>query len=1026
MRQKLLSCLTKTCLVLFLGCLGVSLFAQTRSISGTVVDAQGAPIFGASVVVVGNARVGTVTNEDGTFSISAVNGATISVSCIGYATETFVVGSQQNYKITLNDDAEFLEETVVIGYGVQRKSDVTGAIASLKSEDLSNRTSTDAIQAMQGKAAGVQIVNFSGAPGSSSSIQIRGYSSNSKTSPLMIVDGLKVKSIDYLDPENIASMEILKDAASAAIYGVEAGNGVILITTKSGSATKGSGRVFYNFQQTFQSIAHLPEMMNAKEWMDYMKLAGAANDATLEYDGHTDTRWSDYMFETGRMSRHTVGFQGGNDRGNLYVSLTSLTNNGIISGDKDVFNRLTGQINADYQINKWIQIGVTASIVKSLSRSVSEAQAAGVSLMSSILTYDPITPWSYPENAVPERITLWESQGYELPKDPATGQYYGASVFAGNSLIWHPAVMRDRTDAETNGFNLNGTAFVNLTPIKGLTITSRLGYRAGYSVNHTYNYKLFVNPTENQSFSINARSTTNLYYQWENFANYNFTIAQKHNINVMAGMSFQKNTSDYVYGNATELKSYEPNFRYLSNAVNNSQMSISGTPTESANMSYYGRIGWSYGNRYNIQANFRADAYDTSKLDRTHRWGYFPSVSAGWTLSNEKFMSGFKSATGISFIKLRASWGINGNVNALGSYQYSSTLSMSGGYNFGNGWVDAVAPSSVLPNPDISWETSHQTDIGLDLRAFRDRLTVGIDWYNKDTHDLLTSTAAPANTGATTVYVNAGIVNNHGTEFEISWKDNIGDFSYGISGNLATVHNKVVKGTSKDRVDGTSRWSSLPITYFEEGYPLWYMRTFVVDHIDQATGDAVYKDLDGNGKINGDDREMTGSGIPDFTYGITLNFGWKGFDLTVYGAGSQGNEMFFSMNRGDFFAQNTLREYYANAWQNASSTGYKYPRPNVSDNWIGMSDLRVYDASFFKIKQIQLGYNVPRKLLKKIALSSLRAYVSLDDWFTFTKYPGMDPETNAMGSSSNGSGLGIDFGSYPISRKLVFGVNVSF
>ena len=1005
-------------------------YAQNRTIRGTVVDTDGEPVIGAAVTVVGNTRIGAATDLNGAFSLNVPAGATISVESIGYKTQTFAVGNQSVFNVVLEEDTEMLEETVVIGYGVQKKSDVTGAIASLKSDDLMNRSSTDAIQAMQGKAAGVQIVNSSGAPGATSNIQIRGYSSNSKTTPLMIVDGLKVRSIDYLDPENIASMEILKDAASAAIYGVEAGNGVILITTKSGSGMQGTGRVFYNFQHTVQNIARTLDVMNAKDWMAYMKLAGAATDETLDYDGHTDMFWPDYMFETGHMERHTVGFQGGNDRGNLYVSLTSLRNNGIITGDKDVYNRLTGQINADYKINKWLQVGVTTSLVKNTSRSVSESTAPGTNLMGSILTYDPITPWSYPDSAVPERIRLWEAQGLELPKDPATGQYYGASVFAGNSLIWHPAVMRDRTDSETNGFNINGTAFVNLTPIKGLTVTSRLGYRAGYTVSHAYNPKIFVNPTENQSFSINARSTTTLYYQWENFANYNFTIAGKHNFNVMAGMSFQKNTSDYVYGNATELTSYAPNFRYLNNAVNNSQMSIQGQPSESANMSYYGRIGWSYGNRYNIQANFRADAYDTSKLDKNHRWGYFPSVSAGWTLSNEQFMAGFKEATGITFLKIRASWGINGNVNALGSYQYSSTLSVggraAGGYNLGSAYIDAVAPSSVLPNPNISWETSHQTDIGFDLRAFRDRLTLGFDWYNKDTHDLLTSTSAPANTGATTVYVNAGQVNNHGIEIEMAWKDNVGDFSYGISGNIATVNNKVVKGTSKDRVEGTSRWSSLPLTYFEEGYPMWYLRTYILDHIDQQTGEALYKDLDGNGQINGDDREFVGSGIPDFTYGLTINLAWKGFDFTVYGAGSQGAELFYSVNRGDFFAQNTLKEFYHNAWQSPSSSGYKYPKPNVSDQYTGVSNLRVFDASFFKIKQIQLGYTVPRNIVKKIALSSLRAYVSLDDWFTFTKYPGLDPETSNMGASSNGSGLGIDFGQYPISKKLVFGVNVSF
>ena len=1031
MRKKGLSFAIRFLAMMIAACvsLGYS-YAQNRTIRGTVVDTGGEPVIGAAVTVVGNTRIGAATDLNGAFSLNVPAGATISVESIGYKTQTFAVGNQSVFNVVLEEDTEMLEETVVIGYGVQKKSDVTGAIASLKSDDLQNRSSTDAIQAMQGKAAGVQIVNSSGAPGATSNIQIRGYSSNSKTTPLMIVDGLKVRSIDYLDPENIASMEILKDAASAAIYGVEAGNGVILITTKSGSGMQGTGRVFYNFQHTVQNIARTLDVMNAKDWMAYMKLAGAATDETLDYDGHTDMFWPDYMFETGHMERHTVGFQGGNDRGNLYVSLTSLRNNGIITGDKDVYNRLTGQINADYKINKWLQVGVTTSLVKNTSRSVSESTAPGTNLMGSILTYDPITPWSYPDSAVPERIRLWEAQGLELPKDPATGQYYGASVFAGNSLIWHPAVMRDRTDSETNGFNINGTAFVNLTPIKGLTVTSRLGYRAGYTVSHAYNPKIFVNPTENQSFSINARSTTTLYYQWENFANYNFTIAGKHNFNVMAGMSFQKNTSDYVYGNATELTSYAPNFRYLNNAVNNSQMSIQGQPSESANMSYYGRIGWSYGNRYNIQANFRADAYDTSKLDKNHRWGYFPSVSAGWTLSNEQFMAGFKEATGITFLKIRASWGINGNVNALGSYQYSSTLSVggraAGGYNLGSAYIDAVAPSSVLPNPNISWETSHQTDIGFDLRAFRDRLTLGFDWYNKDTHDLLTSTSAPANTGATTVYVNAGQVNNHGIEIEMAWKDNVGDFSYGISGNLATVNNKVVKGTSKDRVEGTSRWSSLPLTYFEEGYPMWYLRTYILDHIDQQTGEALYKDLDGNGQINGDDREFVGSGIPDFTYGLTINLAWKGFDFTVYGAGSQGAELFYSVNRGDFFAQNTLKEFYHNAWQSPSSTGYKYPKPNVSDQYTGVSNLRVFDASFFKIKQIQLGYTVPRNIVKKIALSSLRAYVSLDDWFTFTKYPGLDPETSNMGASANGSGLGIDFGQYPISKKLVFGVNVSF
>jgi len=494
----------------------------------------------------------------------------------------------------------------------------------------------------------------------------------------------------------------------------------------------------------------------------------------------------------------------------------------------------------------------------------------------------------------------------------------------------------------------------------------------------------------------------------------------------MAGMSYQQTNTDNLRGTAYVLSSDDPNFRYLDNAVNNANMSIGGQPEVRANMSYFGRLGWSYANKYFVQANFRADAYDSSKLDKNHRWGYFPSVSAGWTVSNEPFMQGVKQALNLSFLKLRASWGVNGNVNALGAYQYASSLETNKnyGYNLNGTFIVGVRPSKVLPNPNIKWETSRQVDVGMDLRMFSERLTFSVDWYNKNTHDLLTSTTAPANTGAETVYVNAGLVNNHGTEFELGWKDTIGDFNYGISGNLSTVHNKVVKGTSKDRVPGQKIWSSYDVTYFEEGYPLWYLRTFMVDHIDPKTGAAVYKDFNNDNAITPDDRDFAGSGIPDFTYGVTLNMGWKGFDLLVLGAGSQGAELLYAVTRADALQQNTLRIFYKDAWQNASSTGYKYPKPDSSDKFYRCSNLRVYDASFFKIKQIQLGYTLPRRIVKKIAMNSLRAYVSLDDWFTFTKYPGLDPETSHAGSSA--SGLGVDYGSYPISKKLVFGVNVSF
>ena len=1000
-------------------------FAQgTAAVSGTVSDTQGLPVIGAGVMLSSDSTVGTTTDLDGNYSISVPPDASLTFSCIGYKTVTVDIAGRAKVDVVLEEDSEFLEETVVIGYGVQRKSDVTGAIASVKDSDIANRSAISVAQALQGKAAGVQIVNPSGAPGSTSSIQIRGYSSNSKTTPLMIVDGLKVSDINYLDPESIASIEVLKDAASAAIYGIEAGNGVILITTKSGSNSQ--GRVFYNFQNSIQSVAKMPDLLNAREWMDYMLLSGANQDMSeFDYDGVTDAYWPGLMFEKGYIRRHTVGASAGNDRGNLYVSLSYTDNNGIIAGDKDVFNRLTGQINAEYKINNWLTIGTNNSLSRTKSSSVSESSGANTSLLGAILTYDPITPWTYTDETLPDRVRLWLDQGHQLPTD-ANGNIYGTSIFSGNSLIWHPAIMRDRTDSSSDSFYLMGTTYANFTPIKGLTITSRFGYSAGFRNTHTYNYELYINSVANQNMSINGRSQNSLFYQWENFANYNTTI-KKHSISAMVGMSFQKSMSDYVYGTANLLADDDPNFRYLEYTENSTSMGLGGVPSTSANMSYFGRIGYSYDDRYFFQANFRADAYDTSKLDASNRWGYFPSVSAGWTISNEQFMQDFKSTVGMSFMKLRASWGINGNVNAMGSYQYMDILrsSMEYGYDFGdNVMVAGVAPSGVLPNPDIKWETSHQIDLGVDMRFFNERLAFSLDWYNKNTHDLITSTTAPANTGSTRMYINAGKVNNHGTEIELSWKDNIGDFGYSVSGNLATVHNKVLEGTSADRVQGERIWTSYYMTYFEQGYPLWYLRAFIIDGIDQETGAPIYRDTKPDGVINDDDRDYAGSGIPDFTYGLTLTMNYKNFDLIVYGAGSQGAELLYSLNRGDFAQQNTLREFYYDAWQNPQSTGYKYPKPDYSDTYLMASTARIFDASFFKIKQIQLGYTIPERLLSKIKISSLRAYVSLDDWFTFTKYPGLDPETSHAGTSA--AGLGIDYGSYPIPRKLVFGVNVSF
>jgi TonB-dependent starch-binding outer membrane protein SusC len=999
---------------------------QQQAVTGTVTDSKGEALPGVNVVVKGT-TIGTITDAGGKYSIN-VPGAdgVLSFSFIGYNEISIPTAGKSTINISLEASETALEEVVVVGYGSARKRDITGSISSVKSADLKNLTVTDAAHALQGKAAGVLVVNATGAPGAVASIQIRGYSSNSVTAPLIIVDGLKVPNMNYLDPENIESIEVLKDGASAAIYGIEAGNGVILVTTKNGG---GQGKIFYNYQYTNMSVANMPKMLNAQQYMDWQVLSGACKPADFNYDGVSDTNWGERMFEDGILQRHTIGFQGGNDRGNFYVSLNTVNNDGIITGNKDSYERLTGQINADYKVKNWMNIGITTSIEKNSSKSVTEGATTGISTLGSILLYDPITPWSYTPGEEPDRIKTWIAQGNVMPTDPADGYIYGSSIFAGNSMIWHPAVMRDRTDSQNEAFNLMGTAFANFTPIKGLTINSRLGYRIGYTQVSNYNYKLYINTTATQNMTINGRAGNSLYYQWENYANYLFNIG-KNNFTSMAGMSYQYNSSDFVYGSANTLSNPAPNYRYLSNAVNSTGMSISGIPTYSANMSYYGRLGWSYMNKYNIQASIRADAYDTSKLDPENRWGYFPSISAGWTISNEPFMDNIKGIIGLSNLKFRGSYGINGNVNALGSYQYNTTLSsgVANGYDFGSGsgQITGVTPSSRLPNPDIKWETTRQLSVGFDSRFLKDRLEFIVDYYYKNTYDLLTSTAAPGNTGASTVYVNAGLVNNKGFEFTLGWRDEIADFTYSFNGNFTTLHNEVTEGTSSDRVIGASIFQSYPVTYFETGYPLWYLRTFILESIDPATGKAVYKDGDTSGSINTSDQEYAGSAIPTYTYSLTLNLGYKNFDFTIFGTGLGGNKRLYALNRGDFPQENTLLEFYENMWT-PTNTNSKYPKPDYTDTYYRASTAMVFDASFFKIKQMQLGYNVPKKILQKVSIGDLRAYVSLDDWFTFTSYPGLDPETNSVSSTAaTTANLAIDAANYPISRKIVFGLNITF
>ena len=993
-------------------------FAQQR-ISGKVLDQNGDPVVGAVVMVQGTNN-GSVTQENGAYVLTNVpSNAKLEASCMGYQTQVISVSGRNLIDFYLEDDAEMVEETVVIGYAVQKKSDVTGAVSSLKGDELDTRSTESIGQALQGKAAGVMILSSSGAPGSGTSIRVRGYSSNSSGSqdPLYIVDGMKVSNIDFVDTHNVESIEVLKDAASAAIYGAEAGNGVVLITTKSGR--KGEGKVTFDAMYGITTPGHMAEVMNAQQYFDFQTAGGAAS-AVAGWDHKTDTKWADEVYGKGSFQRYTIGFQGGNERGTYYASISSMNNNGMIVGDKDYMNRISVQLNGSYKIKRWVEVQSNISINHSKRGSVSEYSDQGSNIAGAGMYMDPLTPVEVDGTNpfISEYLQGLINENRPLLKNEKTGNYWAISPFQQDFI--NPFIALDRTDAYAKTKMLRGNLALNLTPFKGLTFTSRLGYMTSSGENYSYSSPYFGNNvTSATELTLSTSVSSSDSIQWENFANYNFKVGQ-HNFVAMAGMSYRETNSLGVGGSVNHLTNeLLENFRYLENASSNATKNISGgTPGYSANLSYFGRLTWSWKNRYNAQVNFRADAFDTSKLARQSRWGYFPSASVGWTTSNEEFFKNAISNTAVSYLKIRASYGKNGNVNVLNGYPYSTTISSQASnlYPLDGEPVTGTATGTRLPNKDLKWETAAQLDLGIEARFLRDRLAFTMDYYDKTTENLLVNTTPPNITGASSVYRNLGQVKNKGLEIELSWKNTVGDFSYSISGNIATLTNKVTDLGGQARQAGASIHLT-PATYFEEGYPVWFYYGYNYQGIDKD-GNAIYEDRNHDGTISTEDKGYIGDAIPDFTYGLTFNASWKNWDLAIFGSGVQGQDIWYVANRPQ---KNTLRTFWEDSYTVAGASA-KYPAPNFTiwDNF-AFSSASIFDGSFFKIKQIQLGYSLPKKLLEKISIASIRAYISLENYFTFTKYPGADPEI-----SQGGSSMGLDKGGCPISKNTLFGVKVSF
>ena len=1012
----------KSSILLMLMALFMSVTSFAQGIKGTVIDENGEPVIGATVAEKSNAKNATITDFDGNFTVNVKAGQVITVTYIGY--QTFEGAAKNGMTINLKPDNKVLDEVVVVGYGVQKKSSLTGAVSSVKAEDMEARTITRAEQALQGKTA---VLSASAKPGSGPSVRIRGISSNGSCDPLYVVDGRVTSNIGGIDPNDIKSMEVLKDGASAAIYGAAAGNGVILITTKKG---KGHGKITYDFQFTSQSLGRIPKVMNADQYVEYYLETGKIrqNAFDLYWDGLTDTDWTDAAFENSTMMRHNATFSGGSEKGSFYLSMSHLDNDGIIVGNSDTYERLTGMANASWNIKPWLEIGTNNQIEHYKSQSVAEGNEYG-SLLLSVLQLDPLTKPMYPVDDLPLYMASIYAEHPNVLGD-GKGNLYGISPFLGDASAKNPFVMRDYAYTKGRGFNINGSTYLNFKPIKGLVFTSRLAYNLSSNESYGVSRDYYYQSTSKQDYvQVDASNTHSVYVQWENFLNYTRSFG-KHNATLMLGTSYSQNRNFGVSGNKKGddknlgFLQNNPLFFYFAYATSDATKGVSGgEPSYSRKLAYFGRLNYDYAGKYMAQFSLRADAADLSVLPKEKRWGYFPAVSLGWVISNEKFME--KTQNWLSHLKLRASWGRNGSTASLGGYQWNVSIGNIGHLAVGDNnvfyYINGYAPSST-GNRELKWETSEQKNIGIDARFLNNRLTLSADYFNKETKDLIVSgIKASTVVGNTFSPVNAGNVTNKGLEIELGWQDKIGDFSYSIRGNIATLKNEVTHiHESLSAIDGTSLLTYGAITRFEVGKPAWYFYGYDYIGVDEATGEPLFRDVNGDGKINENDMTDIGKGIADFTYGLTLTAAWKGIDFIVFGTGSQGNDIYSCLNRVDYNV-NQLTFFTKDRWTTNNPHG-SMPRANATDYTKFMkSSGSVLDGSYFKIKQIQLGYTFPKSLTKKAYIENLRLYASLEDFFTFTSYPGFDPEVTGVGSA-----LGVDKGSYPNSKKVALGVSLTF
>lgn len=1031
-----------------------SVYAQDIQVKGTVISAtDNEPLPGVNVSVKGNTSIGTITDFDGNFILSVPSDATLQISFIGFKTQEIQVAGKPEIHAILKEDTETLEEVVVVGYGVQKKSVVTASIAKVSADDLSATAPVRMDNALKGLAAGVTVTSSSGQPGAAAQIRVRGIGTINNSDPLYIVDGMPIEGgLDYLNPSDIQSIEVLKDAASGAVYGARAANGVILVTTKTGKL--GKTKVTYDFSYGWQSAWKHRDVLNATEYAllinEGLVNAGMSPIYNDPYSYGEGTDWQNEVFnDNAPVMNHQISVSGASEKVSYLLSAGYYTQDGIVGGDygRSNYERLTLRSNNTYTLfdesknRNWLNsLKITSNLSYARIKSTSiEANSTWGSPLGSALSLSPIlTVYDEGEATQAQLDKYAGSANYTPFYDPRNGKLF---MIPGSEYGEMTNPIANLSLPGTQGWSHKFVANFSAE----LQIWENLKFRTSYGADLSFWGSDGYTPiyylrdggfsTRSTAFSEKHDGTV---WQLENVLMYDNTI-DKHSFSVMLGQSAKKSNGSYLWGSRNNIINYSrPYLDGSTGLASDGDQSASGAPSEVATLaSLFARASYNYDERYMLQMTVRRDG--SSRFGSNNHYAVFPSFSLGWNLTNEKFME--KRPEWLTSTKVRFSWGKNGNEN-IGNFRYTVLAVTGNNAIFGaNEQVTIGSKASGLANPDLKWEESEQYDLGVDFGFFNNALTFTADYYKKITNGMLMEMNIPSYVGESKPIGNVGKMENSGIEMEASYKFNVSDWNFRIGGNLTYLHNKLIEyGNDSGWANLDSFQGTGTISRAQNGKPFPFFYGYKTNGIFQnvneinaytnaageliqpnaVPGDVRFVDVNGDGQITDEDRTDIGKGMPDWTYGFNMNISWKNFDFNMMWQGTIGNDIYDATRRTDISATN-LPSWMLGRWT-GEGTSNRIPRFVRGDNvnWQS-SDLYVYDGSYLRLKNIQLGYTLPQHLTKKVFISSLRLYVAAENLFTFTKYHGFDPEI-----SSGGTSLGIDYGVYPQARTWTIGANLSF